>query len=208
MAVSILEKICLVIDRQSPEADNSIEDILKKANIPLQDPDENEYKEFAAAYMALARKHFDEKQRLMQPDSGRVMVNTIGFAAISLIYMPKSHIHNQSLYDIAAIIAAGALIGAGLTIYDERKQKGMNLLYAGMGALGGAAFGLFLGDAYGSDALKYVFGLIGSVTGAALMLRNAKKDAYMLKNVQMQGLEREYKNKKREIIQFYSMFVK
>lgn len=221
MSVKILEEICSEADLRistnpgqsvdiSMNPEQSIDAILKKVGIDqiLKESSGTDemtvkyYKEFARVYTKLTRDYLKKREEA-RPEINwqRVIKNGAIFAAISLLYEPNYEFTNPY------VVAAGALAGANITLYDETKHKGIDLLYIGLGAFVGAFAGIIFGSTRGNDPIKYVTGLIGIATGFGLALRNAKGNAAEEKYRLQRQLDDSYKRDRKELIQFYRLLV-
>ncbi len=90
---------------------------------------------------------------------GRIALVTLSYGTAGAL------IGHEHAYVIAP---ATALIGAGASVYDEVKKKGMNLFWPGMGMLVGGLIGELFKVEYNQQYFPHILSYGGAALGGAL----------------------------------------
>ena len=154
----MIDDICAELDHTLLAGrEDAPEDILHRLGIAEEHPQRNVFILFINRYCKLTEEYLENKEELeheLQIHGKRIGWNSFFGAAIGSILPP-----------FGPAAAAGALMGAGITLYDELEGRRRNFVPAALGALiGGLVGSLF--DSKTSALCSYVGAGIGAAIGA------------------------------------------
>ena len=200
MSTHLLEQICDEVDSlYSDGKDIYVIDVLKKLKVDSSHPAAEEFRSFTREYMVLLSNHKKEMRELglqEEIDTDRVVKNGTIFGALGLLFVPEYTPFDLEMYGVT--LGTAALIGIGLTLYDETKKKGINLFYTGLGTFaGGIICGLFelLTE---SDFARHFGAAFGGLTGYLrdLEISEPEDNPAGQLDTKMKELNSEYRTKK------------
>jgi hypothetical protein len=219
MSVQLLEQICNRVDLLLfEEKDISIDIVLAEFEIDSSHQSFDEFKEFGGDYKKLRENYKFEIERIDLASKGasikRVLLNAgifgIGGAVLSSDTGPINlDFYRNAFNGFFPLLAS--ITGGALTLYDEVKRKGLNMSYIGTGMYFGYATINLANSLISFDdtsLLKYVGAIAGGFGGN--FIRNLRKSNADYGNKTGEKIDRlcdTYEDKKRELINFYSIFV-
>lgn len=174
MSKELLEDICAEIDSQVMAGEVvHIGEVLRIFDADSH-PNNLKYTEFVRSYTTLTEGYYNKRIALRPNkyeniDLGRVLFNMCVGGFFGSVFDPYAGI-------------VGGFAGGGLTVYDERKKKDMNLLPVAGGAVLGGVIGSFI-DAENSHVYIYIGAGIGASLGFAIEFFEAKNREQKIKQL-------------------------